>query len=422
MQNNINGTKKIIINKMYNNLLNFNQRNVNNINTSSYVPYADFCFPINYPQNNLQSFNLYPNFINTYNNEIENFKKENEENNTEKKSTKCETDSDLIQFLSGNYLDEKNDETNSEEKSDKKEIDINLGSIIVENSLLKKFPIINLKNRNKYNISIPENILNKGEFFTAIKEEKKDNDMNMNEIDMVDETKNKIVIPDDYLIEINENIIKKLNNFMREKDIKSCIKDKKLQLKDLIEKIYEKCLYNILEIKRNVKNRVKKLKSTELSEQLKIMINFHNEFLSLFLSQNNNNNINIENDEDENNKTYITYAEFYLENNGGKTYKCQICGKSFINHQTLGGHMSKIHPNCSEKYKKKNDIRKQREGQRKLLDSVKEQLFRKYNLNYRLLKEDDEKEKIKSFIKAHQKEYEILKRKIYREKALKDNE
>jgi hypothetical protein len=198
---------------MYNNLLNFNQRNVNNINTSSYVPYADFCFPINYPQNNLQSFNLYPNFINTYNNEIENFKKENEENKTEKKSTKCETDSDLIQFLSGNYLDEKNDETNSEEKSDKKEIDINLGSIIVENSLLKKFPIINLKNRNKYNISIPENILNKGEFFTAIKEEKKDNDMDMNEIDMVDETKNKIVIPDDYLIEINENIIKKLNNF-----------------------------------------------------------------------------------------------------------------------------------------------------------------------------------------------------------------
>ena len=49
-------------------------------------------------------------------------------------------------------------------------------------------------------------------------------------------------------------------------------------------------------------------------------------------------------------------------------------------------------------------------------------MFRKYNLNYRLLKEDDEKEKIKSFIKAHQKEYEILKRKIYREKALKDNE
>ena len=39
-----------------------------------------------------------------------------------------------------------------------------------------------------------------------------------------------------------------------------------------------------------------------------------------------------------------------------------------------------------------------------------------------MLKKNDEKEKIKSFIKAHQKEYEILRRKIYREKSLKDNE
>lgn len=404
--------------------LNYNQRNVNNINTSSYVPYADFYFPINYSQNNLQGFNFNPNFINMYNNEIQNFKKQNEETNTVKTTTKCETDSDLIQALSGNYLEEKNHEINFDEKSDKKEIEINLGSIIAENSLLKEFPIIKLKNSSKYNLTIPENILNKGEFFTAIKEEKRENDLDMNEIDMVDETKNKTIIPDDYLIEINENIKNKLNQFLREKDIKSCIKDKKLLLKDLIEKIYEKCLYNILEIKRNVKNRVKKLKSIELSEQLKIMINFHNELLSLFLSQNyNSNNINIEDNEIENNnKSFITYAQSYLENNGGKTYKCQICGKTFVNHQTLGGHMSKIHPNCSEKYKKKNDIRKQREGQRKLLDGVKEQLFRKYNLNYRLLKEDDEKDKIKSFIKAHQKEYEILKRKIYREKALKDNE
>ena len=84
--------------------------------------------------------------------------------------------------------------------------------------------------------------------------------------------------------------------------------------------------------------------------------------------------------------------------------------------------MSKVHPNCSEKYKKQNNIRKQREGQRKLLDLVKEKLLEKYNLNYRAMKKNDEKEKIKSFIKAHQKEYEVLRRKIYRENALKNSE
>ena len=46
----------------------------------------------------------------------------------------------------------------------------------------------------------------------------------------------------------------------------------------------------------------------------------------------------------------------------------------------------------------------------------------KYNLDYRALKKNDEKEKIKSFIKSHQKEYEVLRRKIYREKAIKDSE
>ena len=84
--------------------------------------------------------------------------------------------------------------------------------------------------------------------------------------------------------------------------------------------------------------------------------------------------------------------------------------------------MSKMHPNCSEKYKKQNDIRKQREGKRNVLDDVKEKLFQRYNLDYRKMKKNDEKEKIKSFIKSHQKEYEILRRKIHRENALKNDE
>ena len=204
---------------------------------------------------------------------------------------------------------------------------------------------------------------------------------------------------------------------MNSKEMNSCVMGNRILLKKVIEIIYERCIEYISLIKRNIKNRVKKIKNTTLSEQLKNLIIIHNELLSIFLFSQNKNY-----EEINKNKIFITYAQAYLESNGGKTFKCEICEKVFVNYQTLGGHMSKIHPNCSEKYKKQNDIRKQREGKRKLLDLVKEKLFENYNLDYKALKNNDEKEKIKHFIKAHQKEYEILRRKIYREKALKDCE
>ena len=400
---------------------NFNNINLNN-NISRYIPYVEY-LPMNYPQNNLQSINPILNPMNIYNSQIQqiqNIKRPNEKNNV----MKVETDMDLIQDLTGNYLVNSNDETISEEKSEKKEIQINLGKIVVENNYLINFPMINLKNIDKYNISIPESILNKGEFFTAIKENK--DDKVINEIEMSDEGNTKIIIPENYLIDINENIKNNINELMSKNEIILCLKNKQLILKNIIEKIYEKCINNILEIKRNVKNRIKKIKSINLSNQLLSLIKFHNELISLFLSTQNNNNNNINNinqieENESDNPSFITYAQSFLQN-CGKTFKCEICQKMFVNYQTLGGHMSKVHPNCSEKYKKQNKIRKQREGQRKLLDLVKEKLFEKYKLNYRLLKENDEKEKIKSFIKNHQKEYEILRRKIYRENALKKNE
>ena len=388
-------------------------------NYSGYVPYADFN-PMSYYQNYLHSSIPCQYIINSYNNQNQTFQKtEINKNKIEK-----ETDSDLIQLLSGNYLEENKEETLSDEKTDKKEIEISLGKIVVENSLFTDFPIINLKNNNKYNISIPENILNKGEYFTAIKEEKEnknnDEDADLNEVEMEDINKKKALIPDNYILDINDNIKNNITELMNQKELK-ILKGNKLLLAKAIEIIYDKCIYNISEIKRFVKNRVKKIKSINLSVQLRNLINLHNELLSIYLSLQKTSINNIANS-NENNKSYITYAQFYIESNNGKTFKCEICGKIFINFQTLGGHMSKVHPNCSEKYKKTNNIRKQREGQRKLLDLVKEKLFEKYKLNYRLMKKNDEKEKIKSFIKAHQKEYEVLRRKIYRENALKNSE
>ena len=410
-----------------NNSTNFN--NYNNINNFTmnrgYVPCMDY-YQLEFPINNPTSFNLNPNIINTYNTQSTNISKETEKSNN---LIKIETDSELIQDLTGNYLEESNDENNSDEKIDKKEIKIFLGNIIVENDFLKYFPLINLKNEDKYYINVPENILNKGEFFTAIKDEKEEEEKEkeMNEIEMTNEEKDKILVPDNYEIDLDEFLKNKITQFMNKNEIKLCTNNNnRLLLKNIIEILYDKCLNCISEIKRNVKNRVKKIKIINISNELRNLIKFINELLELFiLLENKINNIDANSisidKKEKDNSTFITYAQSYLQN-CGKTFKCEICGKLFVNFQTLGGHMSKIHPNCSEKYKKQNTIRKQREGQRKLLDYVREKLFMKYNLNYRQLKKKDEKEKIKSFIKAHQKEYEILRRKIYREKALKDNE
>ena len=405
-------------------------------NNSCYIHYADYYPMMNFQQNPFLDYNPFQNINKAYNNQITNTKETKETTNS---TMKVETDSEIIQGLSGNYLGETKD--NDDEKNKKKEIEINLGQLIVDDKKLNDFPLTNLANINKYNISVPENILHKGEFLTAIKEkiekEKEENesmkDDDMNEIAMDGEKEDikdkKIVIPENYLINMNDDIKNKIKQMMNKKEMILCINNyqqQQLILKNTIEILYNKCLDCIEEIKKSIRHRVKKEKIKNISNQLKSIIIFHNELRELFLSQNKDEkeNNNSDNSEINNNveDNYITYAQYYLQSRGGKTFKCEVCGMIFVNHQTLGGHMSQYHRNVSEKYKKQNIIRKQREGQRKLLDSVKEKLFQKYNLDYRALKKNDEKEKIKSFIKSHQKEYEVLRRKIYREKAIKDSE
>ena len=420
-------------NQEYNDNINNNIKPINK--NSCYVPYADY-YPMEYPEYTPPSFPSFQNQNTSYNNQTQSTK-ETKEN----KILKIETDSDIIQDLTGNYLQENNERTSSDDKNGKKEIEINLGQIIVNNYKLNDFPIININNINKYNLLIPEIILNKGEYFTAIKEkieDKKDNenkvDNEMNEIimeeeeenDNKDKDKDKILIPDKFFINMDENIKNALKQIMDKVEINTCSKNQILIAYKLVEILYNKCINIILDIKKNIKHKAKKEKNIYLSNQLLNIIKFHNELRESFLSLQNkndtNSNANSISEINENKKdNYITYAQFYLRN-CGKVSKCEICGKTFINFQTLGGHMSQYHRNISDKYKKQNMIRKQREGQRKLLDYVKEQLFKKYNLDYRLLKKNDEKGKIKSFIKSHQKEYEVLRRKIYREKAIKDSE
>lgn len=413
--NNINNVNMLYSNNNINNTIN------NNI--TGYVPYSENC-PINF-FNQILSLNNNDNnnnFIQTQNqnipiinppkiytqnniNSIQNPIKNNRNNNQIKK---VETDADLIQDLTGNYLKD-TEETFSEEKIDKKEIEINLGKIIVNDIILNDFPIINVNDMKKYNIFISENILNNSDFFTAIKDKKEANEMN------IEEEEKKIIVPDNYILNIDENIYNNLKDFLYINERKTYTTINKIIMNKVIEILYDRCLKVISEIKRNIKNRAKKVKNFELSNTLQTLFKLHNELYNKFLIAQNQNPI-------QETKEFFTYVQDYIQNSKGKKYKCEICSKEFINFHKLGGHTSKMHPNCSEKYKKQNDIRKQREGNRQVLDYVKEKLFEKYNLNYRKMKNNDEKYKIKIFIKAHQKEYEILRRKIQRENSLKSVE
>ena len=414
--NNVNNVNMLYSNNNINNTIN------NNI--TGYVPYSENC-PINF-FNQILSLNNNDNnnnFIQTQNqnipiinppkiyiqnniNSIQNPIKNNSNNNQIKK---VETDADLIQDLTGNYLKD-TEETFSEEKIDKKEIEINLGKIIVNDIILNDFPIINVNDMKKYNIFISENILNNSDFFTAIKDKKETkNEMN------IEEEEKKIIVPDNYILNIDENIYNNLKDFLYINERKIYTTINKIIMDKVIEILYDRCLKVISEIKRNIKNRAKKVKNFELSNTLQTLFKLHNELYNKFLIAQNQNPI-------QETKEFFTYVQDYIQNSKGKKYKCEICSKEFINFHKLGGHTSKMHPNCSEKYKKQNDIRKQREGNRQVLDYVKEKLFEKYNLNYRKMKNNDEKYKIKIFIKAHQKEYEILRRKIQRENSLKSVE
>ena len=65
----------------------------------------------------------------------------------------------------------------------------------------------------------------------------------------------------------------------------------------------------------------------------------------------------------------------------GFEYKCEFCGKGFEKGQGLGGHMSRNHPNQSEKYKVKMNIREMRKGKRMKLREMQEMFLKLAGMN-----------------------------------------
>ena len=93
-----------------------------------------------------------------------------------------------------------------------------------------------------------------------------------------------------------------------------------------------------------------------------------------------------------------------------KTYLCEFCNKAYSNGQGLGGHMSRIHPNQSYKYKDKIRIRREREEKRENLLNIKRDLFKKYGYDYDELSKEKNKSLIQKFLSVHTEEYKNIRK------------
>ena len=95
-------------------------------------------------------------------------------------------------------------------------------------------------------------------------------------------------------------------------------------------------------------------------------------------------------------------------------FKCDFCDRVFKNGQALGGHISQSHPNKSDKYKQKIEIRNSRSDRREILYNTRRKLFKKYNIDLDYLIKNKRKNAIKAFIRAHKIQYkkELMRYKI----------
>lgn len=96
-----------------------------------------------------------------------------------------------------------------------------------------------------------------------------------------------------------------------------------------------------------------------------------------------------------------------------KTYLCPFCNKAYSNGQGLGGHISRIHHNQSEKYQEKMRIRNRRVDKRQRIYEIKKDLFSRYGINIDDHKSD--KKFISNFVKEHNQEYQKIRKEIQKE-------
>jgi hypothetical protein len=123
---------------------------------------------------------------------------------------------------------------------------------------------------------------------------------------------------------------------------------------------------------------------------------------------------------EESNKAFFKDNEDLKKNNfnnyddcNGNGFTCNICGLSFNNGQGLGGHMSRKHPNQSEKYQKKKLTRERRNNNREIIYRAKRILLKRFKQDYdHLINFSNGRRIIKKLVRENRDEYLTIKGKI----------
>ena len=305
-------------------------------------------------------------------------------------------------------------------KKDKTTMSFQLNQISINGYSISKFPVISIKEEDLY-VDLLLRMLNETNYFKIV-------DKYCSNIPVLDEKKynksttiklfkkEKDKIHDLYLIDdnINENNpIKLIYNFYRQ------IKNTVLQIqKNYIGKKknslnIEQCqnLEKLIRSCNEITNIVTDYKKSGIKKKNKSLI-LHEDPLI--------NTLNKEN--------FVSNSKSAFKSLGRnkqkhfKTYLCEFCNKAYSNGQGLGGHISRIHPNQSYKYKDKIRIRNERTAKRKRLLDIKRKLFKKYSMDYDYLIERKEKNKIQKFLQEHKDEYRHFKKlEQKREKDINNN-
>ena len=311
-----------------------------------------------------------------------------------------------------------------------------LNQISVNGVSISKFPVVSM-NEDDLEVQLLSKMLTESDYFTIV-------DKYYINIPVLDEEKyskplydkifkkEKEKISDLYLIEKNlneNNPVNLIRNYYSQ--IKSKILEiqtnylsnnkKELSLNKELCKQLEKLIISCNAITNTVTDYKKSgLKRKVFQEEINQDKEDKKNIVKIIcINKDNSDNDNIDDDLDDNillNKKRKPKKKHF------KTYLCEFCNKAYSNGQGLGGHMSRIHPNQSYKYKDKIRIRREREEKRENLLNIKRDLFKKYGFDYDKLVTEKNKTFIQKFLSEHNEEYKNIRKINQKNEKNKENE